>query len=163
MRARPHTRPARYSLFIVRARLIFGAVGWCALLMASALPASAAHGEPQCSVALELTSVTTRAGCWIDAPRKGARGTAQYTCRGGSTRVTFGPHTFRGKITKGTLHAEATSEFEFEDGCVWRTSQSVQGALADKKLRYAYTERVVKSDGSCASPCSAKGDIRVLD
>jgi hypothetical protein len=141
-----------------------GAIGLSLLgVVAIAPPTLAAQGEPQCTVKLELTKLRTRAGCWIDAPKRGATGVARFTCRGGATKVTLGPHTFTGTVKKGVLSTQATSEFEFSDGCVWRTRQSVEGKLGSGSLTYTYSERVVKSDGSCASPCAARGTVDVED
>lgn len=126
-------------------------------------PQTQARGEPQCTVKLELTKVKTRPGCFVDTPKRGSTGKATFRCRGGETHVVLGRHTFDGTVEGGELEALATSEFEFSDGCVWKTRQEVSGRLTDGELAYHYTERVVSSDGSCASPCTASGTVAVAD
>lgn len=149
-----------------------GALSLAALMLTGAAgPASAdaprgeplIQGEPQCTVELELTQVKTRVGCFVDTPKRGSAGKATFRCRGGKTHVVLGRHAFDGTVARGQLEALATSEFEFSDGCVWKTRQEVSGRLADGKLTYRYSERVVSSDGSCATPCTASGTVAVAD
>ncbi len=121
------------------------------------------EGEATCVLALKVATLGTQAGCFVDTPRRGATGKARFRCRGGETKVDLGGFNFKGTVAKGRFEATASSEFTFEDGCVWRTTQSLTGRVGDGELDYAYRERVVKSDGACASPCTAKGAVAIVD
>ena len=122
--------------------------------------ADAALVEKRCPVSLEVTSVATGGGCWIDAPPKGATASAAFLCGGGPIAFTLGKHGFSGTVEGGMLNATATSTFEFSDGCSWVTTQRVSGSLASGKLAYGYSERVAKGRG-CASACTASGIVAV--
>lgn len=53
----------------------------------------------------------------------------------------------------------------FSDNCTWEAVESLSGTLSEGDcvldLSYTYGESVVASDGNCASPCPASGDVNL--
>lgn len=125
--------------------------------------AAMARGEPMCEVTLELSDYETGESCWVDAPARGARAKATFPCKGGKTSFTFGRHAFKGRVKDDAIDARAKTTFEWQDGCTWQGDHAITGTIDSGALVYDYSEHVTKSDGSCESPCVARGKVTIVD
>ncbi len=124
----------------------------------SASPSSAAPEKCVREVRVAAVKKSSEA-CWIDAPSAGAAGTFNYACEGGQAEVRIGKYAYRGSVKDGVLEYSLKTEFDWSDGCHWKSEQHLQGSV-DGPLQYSYREMPV-SGKSCLSACSAQGTYEV--
>jgi hypothetical protein len=105
--------------------------------------------------------VKSMPSCFVDSVQVGSQGGIEYPCEGGPVSATFGPITFTGTVVDGAAALDATTTFDWSDGCTWSSSQTITGTLASGSLEYTYSEMPIQGTG-CFEPCSAKGTIAVI-
>jgi hypothetical protein len=93
-------------------------------------------------------------------------GRATITRTATSVTIDFGGGVvFSGTLTGNAVNLRYEHQHPFTDGCGWKATETLVGQLDPATCRFAlsydYTESVVQSDGSCASPCSAMADVQL--
>lgn len=100
------------------------------------------------------------------------------TCRGGfADMLAVGPGVLRWECNGTRVHAEfptgtyygtrmgnrfvvcAFTNFEYDDGCEWQSTQRITGTFSGPPFDLTYSEAVSLSDGSCLVPCTATGSV----
>jgi hypothetical protein len=70
---------------------------------------------------------------------------------------------FVGLVTGGNVQLSHSELHSFEDGCLWRATETLTGTLDPTTcvltLSYRYAETIEVSDGRCAIPCSGAGSL----
>lgn len=131
------------------------------LLLAACVttPAAPSAGE-RC--VYRVTVVAPEAdGCFIDEKVSRSPGVAGFPCAGGPIEITYGSSVFRGTVTDGVVDASLSTDFDYDDGCAWRSTQRLKGALRPGAvLTYTYEEAPVRGE-DCANPCRAVSVARV--
>ncbi len=114
-----------------------------------------------CSVNVAVSDTVVSPTCVIHDKMGGRTGTLQYPCDGdGEALLALNrskpiPAVVRG----GELTATITTEFDWDDGCHWRSIQTARGVLADKVLVVQYREAPDPPSHTCASPCDGDGKM----
>jgi hypothetical protein len=98
--------------------------------------------------------------CFVDSVQPGKMGMLDFPCSGGPVSATFGPILFTGSVQNGMIAMDATTTFDWLDGCTWSSSQIITGTLASGSLAYSYSEKPILGKG-CETPCTASGTILV--
>lgn len=97
-------------------------------------------------------------GGFVDVVAQGP-GTLAWECGGGRAEARFGDRIYRGSRTGDAVALCIQTEFDYADGCRWRSSQRLEGDVATGELRLTYRE-VAIAGTACFPPCSA--DARVV-
>lgn len=123
----------------------------------------------RCALRLVAARIEKSApGCYLDEHLTEGPGTLHYPCKGdGPAEADFGEHRYTGRIERGELELELSTELDWEDGCRWGTQASITGTVtaADgeptlKKLSWKYVDRVI-TGVDCSGVCKAKTSIDV--
>jgi len=120
----------------------------------------AVAGPQQCQTTLAVGVVQTRAGCQIDERVSGQTAVLSHACGDGPASVGFADAMFQGNVVGGVLDVSIETEFDFTDGCHWRTKQRIEGTLASGALQYGYEERPDPGQSGCARGCLANAQVR---
>lgn len=92
-------------------------------------------------------------------------GTTIITRNGNQISIDFGDGVaFTGTISVGAVTLTYSHQHSFSDNCTWQADELLVGTLTegedcDLSLTYSYSESVAVSDGNCAIPCDAFGNI----
>ncbi len=127
-------------------------------------PHAMTSSGPMCTREVVVRSLTRSSPvCFTDdAVSVGEHGTVTFPCDGdGPAKLTFDHATFEGAEASGTLHVCTGTQFPWSDGCTWTSAQKVTGSIASGALHFSYAEAPKRGQGSCASSCSAMGDVDV--
>jgi hypothetical protein len=114
---------------------------------------------PRCTFALQAGAVQKLPSCMVDEKVGEKSATLTVPCEGdGAARAEFGASVFKGAVINGGVLLELESEYDWEDGCTWHTSQRIQGRLDQPDWTYAYREKVI-SGKDCGGSCVATAKI----
>jgi hypothetical protein len=131
-------------------------------------PVGSAAPDPSPSRTCHATLVVREvapdhATCFVDAKVAGHPGDLSYACNGGPAEARFPGAVFRGTVVDGDLDVSLSTQFDWNDGCKWRSEQHLRGAVAPGKgsLEYTYTEAPLDGQEDCSSSCTARAQVEV--
>ncbi len=138
--------------------------GGVAMPLVIGAPAVATDRD-RCTAVLRPAAIQTNPGCTLDERLSHGNGTLLYPCAGdGAVEAIFGEHHFIGKLTGTTLVLRLETELDWEDGCHWKTNQTIVASFARDKprsrSRWSYSEAPVSGTG-CYGSCTATADIEI--
>ncbi len=114
---------------------------------------------PVCERALDARDATLSCpGGFVDVVAQG-RGTLRWECDGNRAEAVFAAGTYRGSREGETFALCIQTEFDYLDGCRWRSSQTITGNVGDSELLLSYREMAIVSDGACFPECTAEARI----
>ena len=89
--------------------------------------AIAAKADPpeSCSKHLTVGELKKSETCFVDEKVTGTEGILEYPCNGGPAEARFGQTVFSGEFVGGTWDVRVATEFDFNDGCHWRSEQRI--------------------------------------
>jgi len=126
-------------------------------------PATPAPAAPAtCTLAVDASPTIVPPSCFIDDRMGGKRGTLLYPCDGdGEAKLVLGDMSIPAVVQDGELSATVTTEFDWQDGCHWRTFQSARGSVAGKVLVVEYREASDPAPQPCFPPCEGHGEMHL--
>lgn len=131
--------------------------------IATAAPAAAEPSRGECARRLRVAAIAGETPtCEVHGLAVGAAATLSLPCAGpGDAAADFGAgQAFRGTTDGVRVVLRSVSTVEFADGCTWRFTQQIEGALAEHRLQLEYEEEIVDGD-ECYRPCGAAGTVTV--
>ena len=131
---------------------------------ATCVPPDAGAAGPACTRSVVVQTLTRSSPtCFVDVVvAVGQTGTLTLACAGdGEASIAFGSRSFAGAVVGGAIMVCTGTQFDWSDGCVWTSAQTVQGDVASGTLSFDYVEAPKPGQSSCAAPCTAHGTIAV--
>jgi hypothetical protein len=128
--------------------------------LATAPPVDRPDAGP-CAATLVAAAVTATPGCWVDEKVANQTTSLTYACAGGAAVAPFDVDFVGSVSTDGRVDLGATSDFEWDDGCRWRSEQRIVGALSAGTLDYSYTEKPIAGEGCASAHCTASAQVAV--
>jgi hypothetical protein len=124
--------------------------------------------EEKCTVRLAAGRIQKSApGCYLDEHISKGEGLLHFACSGdGFAEAVFGPDRYRGKVERGEVQIEHSTELDWEDGCRWGTDAVITGTVVVegqptyKPLTWRYRDRVI-SGSDCSGLCTAYAFFKV--
>jgi hypothetical protein len=98
-------------------------------------------------------------GGFVDVVARGP-GTLVFECGGSRVEARFGDRTYRGTRTGDHVALCIQTEFDYADGCRWRSSQRLEGELDGGSLMLSYREEPIAGSG-CFPPCTADAIVEL--
>ncbi|MEE2828119.1 MAG: hypothetical protein VX498_02940 [Myxococcota bacterium] len=139
---------------------LVGAVGAAGLISALLLKDTESPFAPQ-SMILTVEDLQVPRSCHVDISEDpSARLT--WDSKTGEAFATFGNHEFSGLVTGDTVSLVATTEFDWSDGCRWKTEQRITGLLHGPPLAFFYQEAPLPGQRNCSNPCTATGIVSAV-
>jgi len=115
--------------------------------------------DPVCERPLDARDATLSCpGGFVDVVAQG-RGTLRWECDGSRAEAVFAAGTYRGSREGDTFSLCIQTEFDYVDGCRWRSSQTITGNVGEAELLLSYREMAIVSDGACFPECTAEARI----
>lgn len=116
-----------------------------------------------CSATVAVSDIVVPPSCSIDDKLGGRTGTLQYPCDGdGDARLVLNrSDPIAASVQNGALSATVVTEFDWSDGCHWRTFQTVRGAITGKAFVVEYREEPDPASTPCAPPCEGQAQMFV--
>jgi hypothetical protein len=129
---------------------------------------AAADGQKPSSGACSLRLVAARIeksspGCFLDEHVSEGPGVLRYPCTGdGPAEAEFGDHRYTGRVVRGRIELELTTELDWEDGCRWGTRAVISGPLVPngEPVSWRYRDHVIRGSG-CSGVCTASALLQV--
>lgn len=118
-------------------------------------------GSPTCTTVLFAEEPTLSCpGGFVDVVARGD-GSLVSGCDGvGRVEARFGDRIYRGSRSGDLVGLCIQTEFDYADGCRWRSSQRLEGDLSTGVLSLTYREEAIAGT-SCFPPCTADSVVRV--
>jgi hypothetical protein len=111
------------------------------------------HGP--CTATLTLEPLTIEPStCFVDTKFKGKEGKLTYPCGGGPARARFPGVTFKGDVTGDVVNVFIVTDFDWTDGCKWRSEQHIFGRLPGGTLELA-----LAGQAGCDPACTARATV----
>jgi len=132
------------------------------LTVEAATPAGRPPGA-MCAQELKAVRLTPSSStCWVDEHVTSSNGVLTWPCAGGRATAVFSGSTFLGEVSAdGKVDLTLETRFDFKDGCKWRSTQTIRGALKSDRLSYDYREEPLEGQSGCMAACRAAGEIRI--
>mgnify|MGYP001195387127 CR=1 FL=1 len=134
---------------------------------ATAIQSTGERAQGGCTLRLVASSIEKSSpGCYLDE-HISEGGTLHYPCAGdGPAEADFGPHRYTGRLDRGEIELELTTELDWEDNCRWGTRAKITGSVTAggeptlKRLTWSYQDHVIRGS-DCSGVCQAKTSIAV--